>query len=593
MTLRPSKRAGIAAALVVCALALAAVTVAGASPARRSAGGTATLALPPGTTPDFIFPLVDGAHYSVANIEQFQRLMWRPLYMYGKNGKPVVNDAASLAKAPVFKKGNTEVTITLKPYKWSDGKAVTSRDFTFLFNLLKANKKSWAAYLPGDIPDNVKTVKVQSASTFTLVLDRAYSPIWFEGNQLSQLMPIPQHTWDKKSADGPVGNYDQTIAGARAVYNYLIGEAKKPSAYATNPLWQVVDGPWKLSEYRTDGYAAFVPNTSYGGPVKPTLDKFVEQPFTTEQAELNVLRSGKVDYGYLPQPEVAQAKALEGQGYTFEPWISWGINYMPFNFANPTAGPIFKQLYVRQALQLLIDQQGFVEDLFKGYGWPTNGPVPIKPDNPYVSSYVKAGPYKYSPAKAIALLKAHGWTIHPDGVSECTGQCGDGVSSGAKLEFKLIYASGDTIVSQEVQAWKSAAAKAGVKLDISSAPFNQVIAAAAPCKAGQKCTWEIAFWGGGWLYGVNPIPVGDQQFLCGAGANFGQYCDDTNDANIHGVQRGAGLGPMTRFENYMAKQLPVLWVPYRPYQLSMIKKTLKGVEQSPILSLTPEEWSFG
>jgi hypothetical protein len=24
----------------------------------------------------------------------------------------------------------------------------------------------------------------------------------------------------------------------------------------------------------------------------------------------------------------------------------------------------------------------------------------------------------------------------------------------------------------------------------------------------------------------------------------------------------------------------------------MIKKTLKGVEQSPILSLTPEDWSF-
>ena len=49
---------------------------------------------------------------------------------------------------------------------------------------------------------------------------------------------------------------------------------------------------------------------------------------------------------------------------------------------------------------------------------------------------------------------------------------------------------------------------------------------------------------------------------------------------------------MTRFENYMAQQLPVLWVPYRPFQLSMIRKTLHGVVQSPILSLTPEDWSF-
>jgi len=227
--------------------------------------------------------------------------MYRPLYLYGKKGQPVLNEEASLALPPVFSKNNTQVTITLRPYTWSDGKPVTSRDFTFLFNLLKANKKSWAAYLPGDIPDNVKQVEVQGQRKFTLVLNRSYSPIWFTGNQLSQLMPIPQHAWDKTSANGKIGNWDQTPAGAKAVYDFLIGEAKKAKEYATNPLWQVVDGPWKLSEYRTDGYSAFVPNPKYSGPVKPKLDKFIEQPFTTAQAELNVLRSGGVDYGYLPQ----------------------------------------------------------------------------------------------------------------------------------------------------------------------------------------------------------------------------------------------------------------------------------------------------
>src|SRR5262245_22709985 len=121
--------AAAAAALVVSAVAGAGTT--------RTTADTATLALRPGTTPDFIFPIVGGAHYSVANIEQFQRLMWRPLYLYGKAGKPVLNAPASLAKLPVYSKGNTQVTITLKPYKWSDGRPVTSRDFTFLLNLLK------------------------------------------------------------------------------------------------------------------------------------------------------------------------------------------------------------------------------------------------------------------------------------------------------------------------------------------------------------------------------------------------------------------------------------------------------------------------
>src|SRR6478752_1249888 len=178
MSLSTSTRAATVA-LAVAATAVLAVSVAGGSPTRSNAGATATFALGAGVTPDFIFPIVDGAHYSVANIEQFQRLMWRPLYLYGKAGKPVLNEAASLAQAPVYTKGNARVTITLKPYKWSDGKPVTARDFTFLLNLLKANKKNWAAYLHGDIPDNVKRVIVVNPRKFTLVLDRAYSPVWF------------------------------------------------------------------------------------------------------------------------------------------------------------------------------------------------------------------------------------------------------------------------------------------------------------------------------------------------------------------------------------------------------------------------------
>src|SRR4029077_21131594 len=97
MTLSTPGRGRLATAVLVVMLALVAAAVAGAGSGHRQAGGTATIALPPGTTPDFIFPLVDGAHYSVANIEQFQRLMYRPRYMYGKNGQPVVNDGASLA----------------------------------------------------------------------------------------------------------------------------------------------------------------------------------------------------------------------------------------------------------------------------------------------------------------------------------------------------------------------------------------------------------------------------------------------------------------------------------------------------------------
>src|SRR4051812_14050021 len=68
--------------------------------------GTVTMALAAGAKPDYIFPITDGAHYSTTNIEQFQRLMFRPLYWFGRNGQPVLDPVKSLARPAVFSKGN-------------------------------------------------------------------------------------------------------------------------------------------------------------------------------------------------------------------------------------------------------------------------------------------------------------------------------------------------------------------------------------------------------------------------------------------------------------------------------------------------------
>ena len=54
-----------------------------------TSGATATYAEAPGAAPNYILPLLTGAYYSVANIEQFQRLSYRSLYWIGDKGKPV------------------------------------------------------------------------------------------------------------------------------------------------------------------------------------------------------------------------------------------------------------------------------------------------------------------------------------------------------------------------------------------------------------------------------------------------------------------------------------------------------------------------
>jgi peptide/nickel transport system substrate-binding protein len=50
---------------------------------------------------------------------------------------------------------------------------------------------------------------------------------------------------------------------------------------------------------------------------------------------------------------------------------------------------------------------------------------------------------------------------------------------------------------------------------------------------------------------------------------------------------------MYAYEDYLAKQLPVIWLPVAYAQLSEINKDLKGTgPQDPLLQLYPENWRW-
>jgi peptide/nickel transport system substrate-binding protein len=581
------------AALGLVALAISACGNNPTSSPTKLAGGTATIAEAPNTKPNYIFPLTNGSYFSVANLSQFQFLMYRPLYWFGQDGAVKLNSSLSLASDPVYSNGGTTVTIKLKGWKWSDGSPITSRDVEFWMNLLKANVSNWAAYAPKEFPDNVTAMSFPDSQTVVFTLDKAYGTYFFTYNELSQITPLPQHVWDKISDSGAVGDYDRDAKQAQQVYKYLDGQSKSIDTYNSNPLWQVVSGPWKLKSMTTDGHVAMVPNPGYSGPVKPTLAEFDEQPYTTDTAEFNVLQTGGIDYGYIPTQDLAQKNAMTK--FTFAPWIGWQIVYFQENFANPTTGPIYKQLYFRQAMQHLIDQPGWIKNILKGYATPDYGPVPLLPANNFADSVEKGNPYPFDVNAAIKLLKDNGWTVNPNGVDTCSnpgsgsGQCGDGVAAGAKASFKLEYASGTLTIKQEMEALKSDFSKAGLEVNLSEAPFDTVISDAF----GGNASADMDNWGGGWIFAPDYYPTGDELFATGAGSNGGSYSDPTNDANIIATTTSNDVKPLYTYEDYLAKNLPVIWIPSADFQLSMVKKTLHGWDpQDALLQYYPENWYF-
>ncbi|MHB1800519.1 MAG: ABC transporter substrate-binding protein, partial [Actinomycetes bacterium] len=126
---RARTRLALAAVAATAALTAAACGSSSSPSAAAAAGapvsgGTATFAEQPATAPNYIFPLMPGQYANNANISDFQFLMFRPLYWFGYQGKPSYNPGVSLAERPVFSNGNKTVTVTLKPYQWSNGTPV-------------------------------------------------------------------------------------------------------------------------------------------------------------------------------------------------------------------------------------------------------------------------------------------------------------------------------------------------------------------------------------------------------------------------------------------------------------------------------------
>ena len=615
---------GIAvSAMSLATLALAPASVSGAA----TTPTTATWAEPPQAPPNYIFPFMSLAFFSVYNSEQFQYLMYRPLYWFGDGATPNLNLSLSLAAAPTYNNTTNTVTIDLNNYKWSNGETVTAENVMFWMNMLHAEKANWAGYSPGALPDDIQSLTVNSPTQLTLQLSDPVNSYWFTYNELSQLTPMP-NAWDV-TASGAAPNsggcatapYGTADAACTAVYTFLSKQAgydpanpkaanNSLSTYATNPLWQVVDGPWQLSNFDASGNVSFRVNKDYSGPVKPTISTFTEVPFTSDSAEFNALVDGKIDVGYLPAADITAPTTnplvagpnnprLAGN-YTMDPLYSWSINYFPYNFNssgdNGAAGKIFSQLYFRQAVQYLVDQPLYNKKINKGYGVGTYGPVPSEPENSFVSAEVKNNPYPYNPTKAVSLLKDHGWTVVPGGTSTCTSpgtaanECGAGIPAGAKLDFDLPYASGSDSLTQLMNAEKSSWATAGITMNLSQQSFNTVIGNSTPC-SGASCTWELGNWGAGWIFSPDYYPTGEEIFQTGAGSNSGSYSDPTNDANI--TATNTTQTPLTTYENYLAEQLPVVYQPNAVTSLTEIATGLTGATpQSVFWALTPENWRF-
>jgi peptide/nickel transport system substrate-binding protein len=543
--------------------------------------------------------------------------MYRPLYWYGNDYQPTVNYNYSIGRQPQYSNGNTTVTIKLNSWKWSNGESVTSRDLVFWLNVLKASPSTeWCGFAPGYFPDLITSYSAPDPQTFVMHFNKAYNSQWVLYNVLSQLTPMPL-AWDRTSLSQPAPKSDTghlpdtTKSGAAAIYKFLDSEGKKPGSWSTSPLWQVVDGPFKLQSFSSAGQATLVPNPQSSGPVKATISKLVELPFTSEAAIYNQEKSGgpgAVTVGNVPSQYAPQLAGLASAGYQVNKAASYSVNFFPLNFNNPTVGPIFKQTYFREAFQHLIDQSGWINAFLYHTANPTYGPIPFAPASPLINTAaISKNPYSFSVSSAKSLLSANGWKVAPGGQSTCqkpgtaSGECGAGIKMGQTISFTLDYESSVVAVQNEMNDLAAQAKKVGIGINLTTHPFQTVVGSAVPCKPSEPtCKWEAANWGGGWIYGPDYLPTGEVLFNPGAAANSGSYSNSKMTQMVGATITGPAsqeATALTAYANYVSQQVPVVFGPtsvgtYGNNAATVVDSKLGGYAANALGLMNPEDWYF-
>jgi peptide/nickel transport system substrate-binding protein len=521
-----------------------------ASSAHAAAPSTVVMALPVQTSPNWFFPVLASTAFIDTN-SQMNIMMYKPLVYISKTDG--IDYSKSLAQSIAYNASGTRYVITLgNKYKWSNGQPVTAQDVVFTWDVMKAASENNAVWAyggagGGGVPADWQSVIADGSDKVIVTLAHPANQSWFIHNGLAQIIPVPASAWDKYP-----DNMNQELT-------YIKSIANVPTAKPYN----IVDGPFKFSQWQPNDDWIFVSNPTYGGH-RASIKKIEYMYETSSANQFAALKTGTVDVGYLPPSLWNSKHDLSGDQF----WSSYafGFNMARLNQSSQAEGglgPTFSQRYVRAALEMGINQAGIIDTFYHGQGVSEDGPVPSEPPTKFYDSALSHSPYPYNPQAGRKLLESHGWSL-VNGVM---------TKGGVQLKFPLVYTSGSNTITDIVQLVKTDWAKEGVDISLVPEPYDTVIAV----MHSNPAKWDAAFWGGGWTYEPDYYPSGGELFATRSAANAGHY----NSATMNRLIAASYLpGTKTQtqaalfaYEAWAVHDIPYLWFPW----LANFNETAKNV----------------
>jgi peptide/nickel transport system substrate-binding protein len=292
--------------------------------------------------------------------------IFNSLLKYDKN----LELQGELAQSWIVSPDQKTITFKLKPgLKWADGKPLTSADVLFTWKLV-TDDNTRTPY--GSDYKLVIRAETPDAATFRVSYANPYAPAL---DSWAGLQILPEHL--------------------------LKGQDINTTSFRFKPVGSHY---YKLEEWKPGERISLVRNpNSTQGP--PRIDRLVSRFIPDPAAQFLELLADNIDSMTLNpiqysrivpsredlQKKLALYKEL-GNNYTY---LGFNLKHKPFD-----------DIRVRQAINYAIDKQELIDGVLLGLGEPVSSPY--KPGTRWTNPDLS--PYPYDPNKAIALMKAAGYT---------------------------------------------------------------------------------------------------------------------------------------------------------------------------------------
>jgi peptide/nickel transport system substrate-binding protein len=258
---------------------------------------------------------------------------------------------------------------------------------------------------------------------------------------------------DKYTVRLPLKTPDSTVPQTLASYTFGI----VPAGYQAYPHAQVGTGAYKLKSFTPGQQSVHQRNPNYWRSGQPYFDTVTIIDFSDSTAQVNGLLGGQIDA--MTDLPPSQVKVVQARGMAA--LVSKTGGWLPICMAIDM--PPFNDVRVRQAMRLIVDRKGMLEQVASGYGFIGNDLYA-----PFDPGYNHSLPQRDQDiAQAKSLLKAAGH---------------------ANLSVDLHTTNGAAGMVETATVFANQAQAAGVKINVINDPNyygNQYL----------KLAFSIDFWG--------------------------------------------------------------------------------------------------